>query len=285
MSWLERGNAKLRPTPLNSALTAGCLARGRDVTSGAAIYDFTSIQCVGLADAGDALLAIRELVFEQQRLSLPALVEILRRDFEGEQLLQVELARRLPKYGRNHAQADAMAQYAADVFCKAITARRNTRGGRWIPGFYSMTCGTSFGRHTGALANGRKAGTRLSNGHSPVDGADNEGPTAVLHSVGGLDKSRWANGGALNLKFDLDSVRGELGRRALAGLLRAYMVGGGGMQVQINVLDRAVLEAAKADPSAYPNLLVRVSGYCAYFNELAPDIQDEIIARSSHGIE
>jgi formate C-acetyltransferase len=147
-----------------------------------------------------------------------------------------------------------------------------------------MTCGTSFGRRTGALASGRRAGTRLSNGHSPADGADSEGPTAVLHSVGGLDKSLWANGGALNLEFNLDSVRGDLGRRALAGLVRAFMVGGGGMQVQINVLDREMLMAAKADPAAYPNLLVRVSGYCAYFNELRPEIQDEIIARSSHGL-
>lgn len=285
LGWFERGNARLRPTPLNSALTQGCLARGRDVTTGAATYDFTSIQCVGLADAGDALLAIRTLVFEQQRMTLTELVDILGRDFEGKDLLQVELSRRLPKYGRNQAEADAMAQYASAVFCRLITARRNTRGGRWIPGFYSMTCGTSLGRRTGALASGRKAGTRLSNGHSPVDGADNQGPTAVLHSVGRLDKTLWANGGALNLKFDANSVRGELGRRALAGLIRAYMVGGNGMQVQINVLDRAVLEAAKADPSAYPNLLVRVSGYCAYFNDLAPDIQDEIIARCSHAIE
>ncbi len=283
IAWLERGNAEHRPTPLNSALTHGCLERGRDVTTGAAEYDFTSIQCVGLADAGDALLAVQQLVFDQQRMSLPELVEILRTDFEGQEPLRMELARRFPKYGRNQADADAMTQYAADVFSTAITERRNTRGGRWIPGFYSMTCGTSFGRRTGALANGRHAKARLSNGHSPVDGADNQGPTAVLHSVGSLDKHLWANGGALNLKFDLGSVRGEVGRRALTGLLRSFMVGGGGMQIQINVLDRAMLEAAKADPSAYPNLLVRVSGYCAYFNDLRPEVQDEIIARSSHG--
>jgi formate C-acetyltransferase len=284
IAWLERGNARRRPTPLNSALTHGCLERGRDVTTGAADYDFTSIQCVGLADAGDALIAIQQLVFEQRRMSLPALVEILRGNFEGQEPLRVELARRFPKYGRGQAEADAMTQYAADVFSKAITARHNTRGGRWIPGFYSMTCGTSFGRRTGALANGRRATTRLSNGHSPVDGADSAGPTAVLHSVGSLDKHLWANGGALNLKFDLGSVRGEVGRHALTGLLRSFMVGGGGMQIQINVLDRAMLEAAKADPSAYPNLLVRVSGYCAYFNDLRPEVQDEIIARSSHGL-
>jgi pyruvate formate-lyase/glycerol dehydratase family glycyl radical enzyme len=284
IGWLERGNAERRPTPLNSALTAGCLERGRDITSGSAHYDLTSIQAVGLADAGDALYAVRRLVFEERRMSLTKLVEILRADFEGEEVLRTELARRFSKYGRGDPEADAMTQYAADVFSRTIRARKNSRGGRWIPGFYSMTCGTSFGRRTGALANGRRAGARLSNGFSPADGADTEGPTAVLHSAGDLDKELWANCGALNMKFDLGTVGGEVGRRALAGLVRAHMVGGGGMQVQINVLDRAMLEAAKADPSAFPNLLVRVSGYCAYFNDLRPEIQDEIIARSSHGL-
>lgn len=283
IDWLERGNAERRPTPLNSALTAACIERGADVTRGTARYDFTSIQCVGLADAGDALFAVEQLVFRDARMSLAQLVEILRADFEGQELLRVELARRVAKYGQGDAMADAMADYAAQVFCKEITARRNSRGGAWIPGFYSMTCGTSFGRRTGALASGRRAGARLANGHSPADGADSEGPTAVLHSAGRLNKELWANCGALNLKFDLATVRGEVGRRALAGLVRAYLVGGNGMQLQVNVLDRAMLEAARADPSAYPNLLVRVSGYCAYFNDLTPEIQDEIIARSGHG--
>ena len=102
--------------------------------------------------------------------------------------------------------------------------------------------------------------------------------------VGSLDKRRWANSGALNLKFDMGTVRGEVGRRALVGLVRSFMVGGGGMQLQVNVLDHDTLVAAKRDPAAFPNLIVRVSGYCAYFNDLHPDVQDEIIARSCHGL-
>lgn len=284
ISWLEQTYRQLRTTPLNSMLTQGCLERGRDVTWGGALYDMTAIQAVGLATTGDSLLAVRRLCFEQRRLDLEQLVQVLRSDFEGHATLRAELVARLPRYGNGDAEADATTQLAADAFSDAICAKRNTRGGRYIPGFYTMTCGTAFGKVTGASADGRRAGHRLSNGFSPVDGADKEGPTALLRSAGGLDKRRWANGGALNLKFDQRTVQGVVGRRALAALLRTYLVDEGGLEVQVNVLDAETLRAAKADPSAFPNLLVRVSGYCAYFNDLQPSVQDEIIERAAHGL-
>jgi pyruvate formate-lyase/glycerol dehydratase family glycyl radical enzyme len=254
IAWLERGNAEHRPMALSSALTHGCAERGLDITSGAADYDFTSIQCVGLADAGDALLAVQQLVFEQQRMSLSELVEILRVDFQGHEPLRVELARQFPKYGRGLIHADLMTQYVADVFSKAITARHNTRGGRWLPGFHAMTGNANLGQRTGALPNGRNAKTRLSNGHSPVD-ADSQVPTAVLRSVGRLDKHLWANGGALDFAFERGHVRGELGRRALTSLVRSFMVGGGGMQIRVNLLERTTLELVTA--SSLPTLETR----------------------------
>jgi pyruvate-formate lyase len=242
IAWLERGTAEHRPMALSSAL------------SGAADYNFTSIQCVGLADAGDALIAVQQLVFDQQRMSLSELVEILRVDFQGHEPLRVELARQFPKYGRGLVHADLMTQYAADVFSKAIAARRNTRGGRWLPGFHAMTGTAGLGQRTGALPNGRNAKTRLSNGHSPVD-ADSQVPTAVLRSVGRLDKHLWANGGAFDFGFDRGHVRGELGRRALTSLVHSFMVGGGGMQMRVNLLDRTTLELVSA--SSLPTLETR----------------------------
>lgn len=282
ITWLEETYRLWRPTPLNSILTQGCLASGRDVTWGGGMYDFTSIQAVGLADAGDSLYALKRLAFAERRFSLTELVGILKDDFKGQEALRVELASRLPRFGNGDATVDAMTQLAADVFSQAVKAQRNTRGGRYIPGIYSMTCHQGFGRATGALPNGRPAGRRLSNGLSPADGADRSGPTALLRSAASLDSRQWANCYALNLKFDAKTVKGRAGRRALCGLLGNFF-DQGGMEVQINVLDADTLRAAQADPTLYPGLVVRVAGYCAYFNDLQPAVQDEIIARTAHG--
>ncbi len=283
IGWLEAEYAVFRTTPVNSMLTDGCLASGEDVTWGGARYNLTSIQCAGLADAGESLLAIRKLVFEQGRFDLPALVQILRDDFEGQDVLRAELRHRFPRYGNGDAEADGAVQLAADVYSDVITAQRNSRGGRWVPGFYSMTCHHGFGQRTGALPSGRLAGERLSNGFSPVDGADRQGPTSLLRSAAALDTRRWSNAGALNVKFDQRTVEGEKGRHALAALVGGYM-DSGGMQVQINVLDADTLRCAQRDPDSHRGLVVRVAGYCANFADLQPEVQDEIIARTVHGL-
>ena len=283
IGWLEETYRIWRPTPVNSIVTEGCIEKGRDVTWGAALYDLTSIQVVGLADTGDSLYAIKKLVFDDRRITLEELVRILKVNFRGHEALRKELASRFPRFGNGNIEVDLMTQIAADAFSDAVTAHRNTRGGQYVPGIYSMTCHIGFGCITGALPNGRLAGQRLSNGLSPVDGADRCGPTAVLRSAAFLDSSRWTNCCALNIKFDKKVVQGEVGRRAMSSLFRNYF-NQGGMQVQINVLDADMLRAAKRDPSAYPGIVVRVAGYCAYFNDLQPAVQDEIIERTVHGI-
>ncbi len=282
ITWLEEVYRIHRPTPVNSMITSGCLDRGRDVTWGGADYDFTSVQIVGLADAGDSLAALNEAVFVQNRLTLTELVEVLRDDFKGHEPLRAWLACKSPRYGNGDPRADRHVQLAADVFAQALAPHRNSRGGKYIPGIYSMTCHLGFGRKTGALPDGRPAGRRLSNGLSPVDGADRRGPTAVLRSAAALNSRRWANGCALNLKFDRRTIAGPAGRRALAGLIKTFVLTGG-MQVQINFLDADMLRQAQADPAAHPGLVVRVAGYCAYFNDLQPEVQDEIIERTAHG--
>ncbi len=283
LSWLEQTYRTHRTTPVNSMLTGGCLDAGRDVTWGGATYDLTSIQGVGLAEVGDSLYALDRLVFREQRMTLTELVEVLRADWRGHEALQAEVASRFPRYGNGDPEADRYTQLAADVFSDAITARRNTRGGRYVPGFYTMTCHIGFGRRMGALPDGRPAGARLSNGLAPVDGVERCGPTAVLRSAAGLDSRRWSNGYALNLAFDARAVGGTAGRRALAALLRRHFADGG-LQVQVNVLDAEQLRAAQRDPDAHRGIVVRVAGYCAYFTDLQRDVQDEIIERTAHGI-
>lgn len=216
-------------------------------------------------------------------MGLAGLVDILKSDYRGREDLRTELRCRMPRYGNGIAEADAMTQAAADAFTDALSAHRNSRGGAYIPGFYSMTCHIGFGRRTGALPDGRRSGERLSNGLAPVDGTECAGPTAVLRSAASLDSSRWGNCYALNLKFDKRTIGGDAGARALSGLLGSF-VKNGGMQVQVNVLDADTLRAAKRDPRAHPGIVVRVAGYCAYFTDLQPAVQDEIIERTAHGI-
>ena len=272
-----------RTTPITSVMTRGCMEKGMDVTWGGGHYNLTAIQAAGLADTGDSLMALKKLVFEEKRISLSRLVAILVSDFAEEEPLRMELALRFPRYGNGHRGADQMTQLAADIYSDAVLAHGNSRGGRYIPGIYSMTCHVGFGLVTGALPDGRKAGMRLSNGLSPVDGMDREGPSALLRSAASLDSVKWANCGALNIKFDPRLVREQSGRRALVSLFRNYFARGG-MQVQPNVLDSNILRAAKKDPAAWPGIVVRVAGYCAYFNDLCPQVQDEIIERTAHGL-
>ncbi len=280
---LEKEYRTTRPSPLNSILTEGCLEKGLDVTWGGALYDFTSIQGVGLADAGESLYAVKKLVFDEKELSLQDFVAILKANFKSHEKLQIRLLNRLPRYGNDNREVDASVQLAADIFTDAIKKHQNTRGGHYIPGFYSMTCHHGFGSVTGALPNGRSAGFRLSNGLSPVDGADRLGPTALLNSAAQLDNTKWANCYALNLKFEKSLISGPKGREILKQLIKGYFEKGG-MEIQINVQDSDILRRAKEYPAEYPGLMVRVSGYCSYFCDLSPEVQDEIIERTTHHI-
>ena len=282
ISWLEHTYRNVRPTAINSIMTDGCLDSGKDVTWGGGMYDLTSIQAAGLADAGDSLYAIKRLVFDEGRMSLSQLRDILAANYDGHEPLRRELVNKFPHYGNGNADADAMTQLAADIYADAIRAHKNTRGGRYVPGIYSMTCHIGFGRNTGALPSGRSAGARLSNGLSPIDGLDRSGPTAVLRSAASLDSHKWANCCALNMKFDKKIISGPAGKKSLSGIFRTFF-DQGGMQVQANVLDADMLREARKDPKAHPGLVVRVAGYCAYFNDLQPDVQDEIIERTAHG--
>lgn len=284
ITWLEQTYRIWRPTPINSIVTKGCLETGRDVTWGGGFYDLTSIQAAGLADAGDSLYALNKLVFDEKRFTLKEFVDILKDNFNGHESLQRELVTKFPRYGNGDKGADAMTQLAADIFSDAVRSYHNSRGGKYIPGIYSMTCHIGFGRYTGALPDGRLAGTRLSNGLSPIDGSDCNGPTALLRSAASLDSSKWANCCALNIKFDKKTVQGRTGVKVLHSLFKTYFEQGG-MQVQANVLDAQTLMEAKRDPSLWPGLVVRVAGYCAYFNDLQPEVQDEIIERTVCGIQ
>ncbi len=275
---IERSGARFFPTPLSSLTIGGCIENATDSTRGGAWYNASGIQAVGVADLANSLAVIAKLVFQEKQYTLEELANACATDFAGHELLRAR-ALKITAFGNDDPLVDGLANQVALLFDRCISQHTNTRGGRWMPGFYSMTCHQGFGNKMAAMPSGRLAGRPLADGLAPVDGSDRLGPTASLNSVAKLDHRRFGNGINLNIKFDAAAVAGEAGRATLAALIRGYFAQGG-MQLQINVLDPTVLEQAMRDPGSHRNLLVRISGYCAYFVDLTPAMQQELIDRT-----
>lgn len=275
---IEKVNAEAFPTPYSSLTIMGCIDSATDLSSGGAPYNASGIQAVGVADVVNSLAVIEQLVFIDDKYTLEELANACANNFEGQDFLRAQ-AQKVAKFGNDDERVDRWADRVTAMFDRLVSAHTNTRGGKWMPGFYSMTCHQGFGEKTAALPSGRLSGKPLADGLAPVDGTDVRGPTASLNSVAKLEQQRFGNGINLNIKFDADTVAGDEGHAVLEALLRGYF-SQGGMQVQLNVLDPKVLEEAMADPDSHRNLLVRISGYSAYFVDLTPEMQREIIDRS-----
>ena len=277
---IERAHALYRPLPLTSLFIEGCLSSGLCATQGGAQYNFSGIQGVGISAAGDSLCAIEKLVFQERKLSLKRLRDLLAASEADPYWFT--LMQKTPKFGNNNAEADFWTKFVVDEYARIIhDAGKNTRNGRYLPGIYSNTAHAHFGKMTGALPCGRPRGESFASGMAPQNGMDKSGPTALIHSMNSIDYRHIANGINFNLKLDANSVRDEKGRIFLGALLDVYFRRGG-MQIQLNVLDADVLREAKEHPERYPFLLVRISGYSVYFSDLSPRLQDEIIARTSN---
>jgi formate C-acetyltransferase len=260
-------------------LLQGCMELGIDATAGGATYNGSGVQGIGVADIADSLAAVDEVVMQRQLCDMATLVTALKANFKGHENLRGHLLK-APKFGNDEASVDRYAELVMGLFADSLARFTNTRGGPYFAGFYSVTAHVAFGETCGALPSGRRAGQPLANGLSPASGAERLGPTAALSSVAGLKLIQHArNGVNLNLKLDRSTVAGSNGARILGGLIRGYFKRGG-MQVQVNLLDPDQLEAARDHPERYPWLLVRVSGYSAYFNDLSPEMKQEIIDRA-----
>ena len=275
---IEKGNTDYHPTPLSSLLVDGCLESGQDVTAGGALYNSSGIQGVGVADVADSLAALDEVVFQRHKYTMAQLLKALRDDFASAPEVQAELLK-APKYGNDHTLPDDYANLVVRTFHSALARHRNTRGGSYVPGFYSVTCHVAFGQRVGALPSGRRAGEPFAASLGAANGRDRLGPTALLNSVAHIDSTLSPNGYALNLRFDSRTLAGEQGLNILTALAKGFFASGG-MEMQLNVLDPEMLEDARRNPGKYPGLVVRVSGYCAYFDDLPDAAKQEIIART-----
>lgn len=280
---VEKAHMELLPTPFLSSVIDSCIDKGIDVTAGGANYNLSGIQMIQVANLADSLAAIKQLVFDEKRISKSELLESLRNDFEGHEITRMTLLNKAPKYGNDVEWVDEIGRKWAIKFNEKLSKYTNYRGGKYHTGMYTVSAHVPMGENVGASPDGRNAKTPLADGGmSPVYGRDVKGPTAVLKSVSKLDNHLTTNGGLLNMKFLPEFFETETGINKFAIFLRAFI----DLEIphiQFNVLRREDLLAAKENPENYRSLTVRVAGYTAYFTELAGDLQDEIIARTSYG--
>lgn len=275
---IERLYAAYMPAPFLSMLIDDCIERGRDYHDGGPRYDSSYIQGVGLGTITDALSAIKTHVYDQQTVSIEGLLAGLKEDFTGSERLRQLLLNKTPRYGNNDDAADDLMVRVFKSYFSAVDGRKNTRGGHYHINLLPTTCHVYFGSVTGATPDGRRAWTPLSEGVSPVQGADRRGPTAVARSVAKMDQVR-TGGTLLNQKLTPHLLKDDEGLEHLTQLVRTYFKLDG-HHIQFNVVDAGTLRAAKQTPEKYRDLIVRVAGYSDYFCDLSEALQDEIIART-----
>ncbi len=277
----DAGRARWEPVPYMSALMDGCLQSGRDSNAGGARFNFLTVEGIALGTAADSLVAVKKLVYEDRQVEMAQLAEALRANFDGYEPLRQTLLHKAPKYGNDDAAADALARDISRFWTERVFQRTSPTGKRYRGGYLSWNYWIAYAPLTAATPDGRRRGQYLSNAVCPVNGADRKGPTAVIKSVGHLDLATAPNGASHTMSFSPSLLRNPEQRAKLKGLLRAYDKVGGTC-LQVNVIDADTLRAAQRHPDEYRNLLVRVTGYNAYFVGLGKEIQDEIIARESH---
>jgi len=278
---IEQMYAALMPAPFLSVITDDCIRRGKDYNAGGARYNNSYVQFVGIGSLTDSLAAIQQVVFDERALPLAGLVRLLEADFAGEEPLRQRLLHRTPKYGNDDDRADQIMVRAFRLLFEALDGRPNSKGGHYRVEMLPTTSHVYFGSVTGAMPDGRKAGQPLSEGISPVQGADRRGPTAVVQSAAKMDHVK-TGGTLLNMKFTPSLLSDDNGIDKLAHLVRGYFKLGG-HHVQFNVVRAETLREAQANPDEHRDLIVRVAGYSDYFCDLSRELQEEIIARTEHG--
>jgi len=286
--------ARFSPTPYLSCLVRGCAEKGLDVTQGGAELAYITIEAVTYATTVDSLLAIKHLVFDEKACTMAELIQALRDNWEGHAVLQARALRKAPKYGRDDPAADALARQVMDLWTEETWKHKTeVTGAQYRPGMLSWNYWIADSFILPASPDGRPKGKFLSNALCPSNGADTRGPTANVNSVGKVLGGRapdgdWGdfinllpNGGSHTMTFSPALLRDPEQQAKFKAFLRGY-VENGGTALQVNMVDAAMLRDAQQHPEDYRHLLVRVTGYNAYFTSIGKELQDEIIARETH---
>ena len=277
---IERLYAAYMPAPFLSILIDDCITNGKDYHDGGARYNTTYIQGVGLGSITDSLSALKYHIFDRHTITMDAMLKALGSDFMDQERLRQMLLNNTPRYGNDNDYADAIMQRVFEAYYNSIENRKNTKGGEYHINLLPTTVHVYFGSVVGATPDGRMAGQPLSEGISPVQGADRLGPTAVLNSAAKMDHVR-TGGTLLNQKFTPNLLKDESGLEKLVRLIRSYFLMDG-HHIQFNIVDAETLRAAQVNPEQYRDLIVRVAGYSDYFCDLSTELQDEIIQRTEH---
>lgn len=279
---IEQLYAKKLPVPFLSLIIDDCIKNATDYNNGGARYNTSYVQGVGLGSLTDIMTAIRYHIYDHNNLSMDELQIALENNFEGYEKLRYELLHKTPKYGNDDSYADQHTLIIFETFFNAINGKPTPRGGVYRINMLPTTSHVYFGSVMGASADGRKANKPLSEGISPVQGADYNGPTAVVKSASYIDHLK-TGGTLLNMKFTPDLFEDDYTISKVVSLIRSYFKMDG-HHIQFNVTNKKILLEAQKSPELHPNLIVRVAGYSDYFRNLSPDLQNEIIDRTEHTI-
>lgn len=275
---IERIFMKYMPVPFLSVLIEDCIRNGKDYMCGGARYNSSYVQGVGLGSITDMLTALRYHVYDKKTIAMETMEKALANDFKGFEELQYQLVYHTPKYGNDDDYADEQEVQVFDMYYDVLSGHKSPRGADYRVNMLPTTCHVYFGKVTGATPDGRNAWKVLSEGISPVQGADTNGPTAVIRSAAKIDHIK-TGGTLLNQKFTPSLLSTEEGCNNLVHLIRAYFRMDG-HYIQFNVVDADTLREAQKHPEDYRDLIVRVAGYSDYFNDLGEDLQNEIICRT-----
>ena len=297
----EQIRAQYSPTPYLSCLVKGCAEKGLDVTQGGAELSYVTIEAVTFATTVDSLLAVKYLVYDKAICTLEELIEALKQNWQGHEVLQAMALNKAPKYGQDNDEADEMGLKVMQVWAEETwNYKTQSTNRQFRPGMLSWNYWVSDGFILPASPDGRAKGKFLSNALCPSNGADIHGPTANVNSVGkvlggkrSVDQESgfvWdeyinllPNGGSHTMTFNPSLVRDPEHKEKFKAFLRGY-VENGGTALQVNMIDADMLRDAQKHPENYKHLLVRITGYNAYFTSIGKELQDEIIARESHGM-
>jgi formate C-acetyltransferase len=278
---IEKTFASWLPVPFLSLLVEDCIPNGKDYNGGGARYNTSYIQGVGLGSITDMLTSIRYNIYDEKKMKWEELNHALEADFKGYEQIQYELIYNTPKFGNDDDYADQQAVAVFEIYYDAVNDRPNTRGGVHRINMLPTTSHVYFGSVTGATTDGRNANLPLSEGISPFQGVDENGPTSVIKSASKIDHLR-TGGTLLNQKFSPSFFEDEESYEKLTALIRSYF-SMDGHHIQFNVVNVDTLKDAQIHPERYRDLIVRVAGYSDYFNDLGEDLQNEIIRRTEHG--
>ena len=277
---IERLWAQYLPAPFLSILVDDCISNGKDYNSGGARYNTSYIQGVGIGTITDCLASIKYNIYEKKRFSMNVMISALKNNFKDYDKIRKTVMNETPRYGNDDDYADEILKDVFEAYFKAIDGRPNTKGGHFRINLLPTTCHVYFGSVLGATPDGRLEKKPVSEGISPVQGADRKGPTAVLKSAAKIDHLR-TGGTLLNQKFTPQILADESGLEKVLHLIRTYFKMDG-HHIQFNVVDAETLRSAQKEPEKYRDLIVRVAGYSDYFVNLGIDLQEEIIKRTEH---